>query len=83
MPIVFLDTELTRRCPECGSAFQVNYRKSRKRFCGYSCSNTVTARTRTKDRNSRWAGGKTGHEAMADAEWARAIYDHIITTGKA
>ena len=23
------------------------------------------------------------HEAMADAEWARAIYDHIITTGKA
>ena len=59
--LVFLDTELTRRCPECGSVFQVNYRKSRKRFCGYSCSNTVTARTRTKDRNSRWAGGKTEH----------------------
>ena len=72
--LVFLDTELTRRCPECGSAFQVNYRKSRKRFCGYSCSNTVTARTRTKDRNYRF----DRHTAMGDALWTQAIYDRIV-----
>lgn len=54
--------EIERKCEGCGEPFKVTYAKSRKRFCGYSCSNRAIALTRQANRNSNWRGGKTKHE---------------------
>ena len=88
MPLVFLDTELTRRCPECGSAFQVNYRKSRKRFCdlavGYLAGRgePLPPLPWNSDNLSRMVGVDPDrfdrHTAMGDALWTQAIYDRIV-----
>jgi hypothetical protein len=52
----------SRTCQKCGAQFVTKYPSSRKRFCGYSCSNSVIASTRPGQRNSNWQGGKTKHE---------------------
>jgi len=53
--------ELSRMCERCGTSFAVTYPSDRRRFCGYSCSNAVTASRRTHSANSNWRGGKTSH----------------------
>lgn len=53
---------VSRCCERCGGSFAVPFPSDRRRYCGYSCSNAVTASTRPGQRNSNWRGGKTKHE---------------------